>query len=116
MLNHGKFDGNTIVNEQWIINTTDNPTSKNHFVYGQGWWHRNSVLPNNGSFNVSGNNYLIEDEKIYIKNDGFGAEGVMGQFIYVDPKQSVVILRFGKSRGSINWQEKFSVISNSKSY
>lgn len=114
ILNHGKFEGNTIVNEQWIINTTDNPTSKNHFVYGQGWWHRNSVLPNNASLSVNGKNYLIENEKIYLKEEGFGAEGVMGQFIYIDPKESVVILRFGKSRGIINWQQKFSAISKSK--
>ncbi len=40
------------------------------------------------------------------------AEGILGQFIYVNPNKNIVIVRMGKNYGNINWADLFSLLSN----
>jgi CubicO group peptidase (beta-lactamase class C family) len=45
-------------------------------------------------------------------NDGdFMAQGILGQFIYVNPSKNIVIVRMGKNYGKINWTDLFILLS-----
>jgi CubicO group peptidase (beta-lactamase class C family) len=39
------------------------------------------------------------------KNGDFMANGILGQYIYVNPEKNVVIVRLGKSKGNGDWWE-----------
>lgn len=78
-INHGNWNGEQIVPEQWIIDSVtpdslhlmpgDNPLSNSKMGYGYQWW-------------------IPEQPK-----DDFMALGVYGQYIYVNPKKRVVIVK-----------------------
>jgi CubicO group peptidase (beta-lactamase class C family) len=85
-LNKGNWNGKQIVSEKWVqestkIDTTDG--SANYYQYQ--WW-----LPSS--------------------TGDFMAEGILGQYIYVDPSKNIVIVRMGKNKGRINWSDFFSLL------
>ena len=86
-----------IVPKQWVIDSTstdaphlvagaDNPNSSSPFGYGYQWW-----LP-----------LGAEDE--------FSAQGIYGQYIYIDPDQKLVIVKnsanYRYTDKSLNWSDK----------
>ena len=80
--NHGQWQGTQIIPRHWInaslsITTADGSLSN----YQYGWW-------------------LMPGESF-----AFRAEGILGQFLYVNPEKRVVIVRFGTSLGGLNWAE-----------
>jgi CubicO group peptidase (beta-lactamase class C family) len=44
-------------------------------------------------------------------NGDFMAEGILGQFIYVNPSKNIVIVRMGINYGRLNWSDLFSLLS-----
>jgi CubicO group peptidase (beta-lactamase class C family) len=115
VLNKGKVENNSIVTSDWMTLSTDRPNPKNYFKYGLGWWHFNNI--ERGTLQKpsdQGINSYIENGKIYTAGKGFGAEGVMGQFIFIYPDTETIIIRFGRSRSDLNWQKIFLSISESK--
>ena len=40
------------------------------------------------------------------------AEGILGQYIYVDPKTNLIIVRLGKSNGDTNFESLFVSMSS----
>jgi CubicO group peptidase (beta-lactamase class C family) len=86
-LNKGKWNGKQIVSEKWVeastkVDTTEG--SANYYQYQ--WW-----LPS---------------------NDGdFMAEGILGQYIYVNPTDNTIIVRMGKNNGHVNWGQFFILLS-----
>jgi CubicO group peptidase (beta-lactamase class C family) len=88
-LNNGKWNGKQIVSESWVKESVTADTSNgqpSHYKFQ--WW-----LPNN-------------------KGD-FMAQGILGQYIYVNPKTNVVIVRLGKNYGIANWGEVLGKLSES---
>ena len=78
-LNKGNWNGKQIVSEAWVDASTVADTTKGQpSFYKYQWW-----LPN-------------------AKGD-FIAEGILGQFIYVNPRNNVILVRLGKSSGGIEW-------------
>ncbi len=78
-LNKGNWNGKQIVSEAWVKESTVADTTKGQpSFYKYQWW-----LPN-------------------AKGD-FIAEGILGQFVYVNPRNNVVLVRLGKSSGGIEW-------------
>lgn len=78
-LNNGNWNGKQIVSEAWVktstmIDTTEG-SAKN---YRYQWW-----LPSS--------------------EGDFMAEGILGQFIYVNPNDKTIIVRLGKKEGEIPW-------------
>lgn len=114
VLNKGKIENNSVVTSDWMTLSTDRPNPKNYFKYGLGWWHFNhiemSTLQKPSDQDI---NSYIENGKIYTLGKGFGAEGVMGQFIFIYPDTETIIIRFGRSRSDLNWQKIFLSISES---
>ena len=82
-LNKGNWEGEQLVSETWVENSTKVDTlngSDSNYQYQ--WW-----IPN---------------------DDGdFIAEGILGQFIYVSPSDNLIIVRLGKKYGDVNWEGTF---------
>ena len=88
-LNNGNWNGKQIVSENWVKQSTKIDTEKGSVSYYQyQWW-----LPT-----LSGD---------------YMAEGILGQFIYVNPSKNLIIVRLGKNYGNTNWSSLFVKIANS---
>ncbi|CAA7194017.1 serine hydrolase domain-containing protein [Chryseobacterium potabilaquae] len=80
-LNKGKWEGKQIVSEDWVTQSTKIDTSNGSAWYYQyQWW-----LPT--------------------KTGDFMAKGILGQYIYVNPKKNLIIVRLGKSKDKVDWPE-----------
>jgi CubicO group peptidase (beta-lactamase class C family) len=89
-LNKGKWNGKQIVSEKWVKeSTTIDMTNGGVDYYKYQWW-----LPT--------------------ATGDFMAEGILGQYIYVNPSQNLIIVRMGKNNGSVNWQDFFISLSKTK--
>lgn len=86
-LDKGNWNGKQIVSEKWVeesikIDTTDGGV--NYYKYQ--WW-----LPST--------------------TGDFMAEGILGQYIYVNPSKNIVIVRMGKNNGRVNWSDFFMLLA-----
>lgn len=82
-LNKGNWEGQQIVSEEWVRQSTafDNSEgASNRYQYQ--WW-----IPS--------------------ANGDFMAEGILGQYIYVNPKKHLIVVRLGKNYGKVNWVGSF---------
>lgn len=87
-LNKGSWNGKQIVSKQWVQESTSLDTSNGSAKYYQyQWW-----LPN--------------------PNNDFMAEGILGQFIYVNPSKNLIIVRLGKHEGNVNWWQLFTSLAS----
>lgn len=81
--NKGNWNGKQIVSEKWVEASTKLDTTDGSARYYQyQWW-----LPS--------------------PNEDFMAEGILGQFIYVNPTKDLIIVRLGKNEGKANWWNIF---------
>jgi len=84
-LNNGKWNGVQIVSEEWVKESTKTDTSNGSVGYYQyQWW-----LPS--------------------KSGDYMAQGILGQYIYVNPEKNLVIVRLGKNTGKASW---WSILSS----
>ncbi len=88
-LNKGNWEGKQIVPEQWV-NESVKGESTNGAVrfYKYQWW-----LPS--------------------QSGDFMAQGILGQYIYVNPAKKLIIVRLGKNYGDVNWSELFMSMAES---
>ncbi len=91
-LNKGDWDGQRIVSESWITESTKIDTSEGSaWEYQYMWW-------------------LAAPDR-----SDFMAVGHLGQFIYVNPAVRVIIVRLGKSMGGLSreeWKDVFVSLSD----
>ncbi len=79
MLNNGNWNGQQVIPADWVAKSTAVDTSEGSaWFYQYQWW-----LPS--------------------KDGDFYAQGILGQFIYVNPESNIVIVRLGKKVGGIGW-------------
>lgn len=82
-LNKGNWNGKQIVSQKWIEESTRaDLTEGGASFYKYQWW-----LPS--------------------QSGDFMAEGILGQFIYVNPVKDVIIVRLGKKTGEADWAGTF---------
>lgn len=87
-LNKGNWNGKQIVSASWVEQSTKIDTTNGSVPFYQyQWW-----IPNSTS-------------------GDFMAEGILGQFIYVNPQKNLIIVRLGKKEGKINWTENLVALS-----
>lgn len=87
-LNNGSWNGKQLVPADWVKKSTsaDNAVGGASFYQYQ-WW-------------------------IASKNDGdYFADGLLGQYIYVNPAKKVVIVRLGRNHGGVRWKQVFRGIA-----
>ncbi|NQX91370.1 MAG: serine hydrolase [Flavobacteriales bacterium] len=88
-MNKGVWNGERIISEEWIEQSTKLDTSNGSVdFYQYQWW-----LPTPGK--------------------DFMAEGILGQFIYVHPEKNLIIVRLGKNEGHTNWWSLFTGLAES---
>ncbi len=110
-LNNGNWQGKQLVPEAWVAESTTYDRAKNHFNYTYQWWTNRSV----DSLNTPGfvppivHDTVTMNGKQYFRypDEDYFAEGHLGQFIYVNPKQRMVIVRLGKNYGGVqpDWND-----------
>lgn len=78
-LNKGNWNGVQIVSEEWVTQSIKTDVSNGSVGYYQyQWW-----LPT--------------------KTGDFMAQGILGQYIYVNPEKNLVIVRLGRNTGKASW-------------
>ncbi|WP_270090328.1 serine hydrolase domain-containing protein [Sphingobacterium sp. SYP-B4668] len=85
-LNGGNWNGKQIVSHSWVEQSTtpsDSPGSASYYQYQ--WW-----IPSKGTFL---------------------AQGILGQYIYVDPSKDLIIVRLGAGNGKADWWDVFAALS-----
>jgi CubicO group peptidase (beta-lactamase class C family) len=86
-LNKGNWNGNQIVSKSWVEQSTKVDTSNGSAWYYQyQWW-----LPS--------------------KDGDFLANGILGQYVYVNPAKHIIMVRLGKSEGKVDWPDIFVTIA-----
>ncbi len=85
--NKGNWNGNQIVSQKWVEESTKLDTSEGSASFYQyQWW-----LPT--------------------PNEDFMAEGILGQFVYVNPNKDLIIVRLGKKEGNADWWRIFTSLA-----
>lgn len=85
-LNKGNWNGQQIVSENWVKESTKvDTTAGSAWFYQYQWW-----LPS--------------------KEGDFMAEGILGQFVYVDPNRDLIIVRLGRNGGNVDWSSLFRLM------
>lgn len=118
-LKNGKWNGKQIVPENWVKQSVTFSEYKNYFLYSNQWWHTRNYFPLSDSLKTPALREVIsykdkegKNRQVYMCPSGdFFAEGILGQFIYVNPKTSTIIVRLGKKEGSLHWAGLFKQIS-----
>lgn len=88
-LHGGMWNGQRILPQEWVARSTQVDTTQGsaaHYQYQ--WW-----LPS--------------------RNGDFMAQGILGQYVYVDPARELVIVRLGKQRGGVNWWTALPALARS---
>jgi hypothetical protein len=85
--NKGNWNGKQIVSQRWVEESTKLDTSEGSAnFYQYQWW-----LPT--------------------PNEDFMAEGILGQFVYVNPTKDLIIVRLGKNEGKADWWTIFTSLA-----
>ena len=84
-LNDGNWNGQQIVSKKWVDETTNFTEKGYHYQ----WWREPSK-----------------------KYDDFYAQGILGQYVYVNRDTNTIIVRLGKKYGSVYWERLFRVIAS----
>lgn len=86
-LQGGQWDGTQVVPQDWVERSTDFSLGRNR-GYRYQWWRRGDA---------------------YSKD--FFAQGILGQYIYVNPEENLIAVRLGRRYGSVNWVGLFQTIT-----
>jgi len=92
-LQMGAWEGHQVIPKEWISHSVEIHADTKDRFYQYQWW----LEPEEGVLNAR-TNYM--------------AQGILGQYIYVNPEKNTIIVRLGKNWGKINWRMVFSNISN----
>ena len=83
-LNRGNWEGDQVIPEGWIdesIRITNDSRDSRGYPYHYYW-------------------RVLED-------GSFFAKGILGQYIYIDPADNLIMMRFGKKESNIDWVDFF---------
>lgn len=87
-IHEGVYQGKRIISKDWITRILKPENSEGSASYYQySWW-------------------LPQPEQTIL------AEGHLGQYVYVYPNKKLIIVRFGKNSGRINWWKFFKELAN----
>ncbi|MCE2734664.1 MAG: serine hydrolase [Cyclobacteriaceae bacterium] len=86
-LNKGNWNGQQIISPSWVEQSTKLDTTEGSIAnYQYQWW-----MPTPGQ--------------------DFMAEGILGQFVYVNPAKNLIIVRLGKKTGKADWWPIFTSLA-----
>ena len=87
-LHQGNWEGKQLIPSNWVTESTKvDAQNGSAWYYQYQWW-----LPS--------------------KNGDYMANGHLGQYIYVNPKKDLIIVRLGKNEGHVAWNQAFVEIAD----
>jgi CubicO group peptidase (beta-lactamase class C family) len=110
----GQWEGKRIISDAWINRSTDKDTFNVYGGYKNQWWSgktvnvfTDSTLANNFSQSISGNSRIygfntpegLRNFAVQYRDGAFHAEGLLEQYVYINPVKHLVIVRLG-----YNWK------------
>ena len=100
-LNKGNWNGNQIVSQTWVEESTKiDTTNGGSAFYKYQWWFPTALY----NFNAEKYNLKYPNRKKIISSEkDFMAVGILGQYIYVNPSRNLIIVRLGKDEGKADW-------------
>lgn len=115
-LRKGNWDGKQIVSEDWVRASTSVDTMRRYEGYRNQWWSNASsryfmdsiqaaAYQQKLAFPSSLRRYIPRDGKnvmfrVVYRTPAFHAEGILNQYVYVNPLKNVVIVRMGYHWGN----------------
>ncbi len=88
-LKKGNWNGKQILSKEWIEKTTKSANNRSGVWYYQNHW------------------WISDKEEM-----SFRAEGILGQYIYVNPKTETIIVRLGRNYGkNVGWNSIFNQLA-----
>lgn len=87
MLQNGKWNDEQIIPAGWIERSVRQNALTERYAYQ--WWFPTST-----------------DDLDYV------AQGILGQYLYINEESNTIVLRFGKKWGKINWTDLFYKLSS----
>ncbi len=118
-LHEGNWNGEQIVSKEWVRRSVSFEQPKNEFRYSRQWWHNRLFYePADSSkltgiyqpVKITGNSGTTYDMLVAPAGD-FYARGILGQYVYVLPEKNIIIVRLGKSRKHVNWDQSLRKIA-----
>jgi CubicO group peptidase (beta-lactamase class C family) len=109
-LNNGNWNGKQIISQNWVEESTKVDTTNGGVVYYKYQWWLPTSLDNTlkENYNLKNSN----KKKLELSTDkDFMAEGILGQFIYVNPTKKLIIIRLGKKEGKADWWKIFTSLA-----
>ena len=101
------------------LNTTAHDYAKFGRLYlKNGNWNGKQVGPENWvkmstkpDLSLGGKEWYQYQWWIDSPNGDYHAEGILGQFVYVNPVSEVIIVRLGKSEGKVGWRRLMMMLA-----
>jgi CubicO group peptidase (beta-lactamase class C family) len=88
-LKKGNWNGKQILSKEWIEKTTKSANNRSGVWYYQNHW------------------WISDKEEM-----SFRAEGILGQYIYINPKTETIIVRLGRNYGkNVGWNSIFNQLA-----
>ncbi len=91
-LNMGNFEENQVVPKEWVRKSVQLDSGEQYTSYQNQWW-------------------MMERTEYGSQILNYAAQGHLGQLLYINPSKNLIILRFGKGWGKVNWIGWFKKIS-----
>ncbi|MGB0934236.1 MAG: serine hydrolase domain-containing protein [Lishizhenia sp.] len=112
-LNNGNWDGKQVLPEWWVKESTTYSKVRQNLTYQNQWWFVNKkpLAKDSLKQRVLYTNKIGELVEI-IPPQAYMAQGILGQYIYIDPEKELIIVRLGKNYGKNSaWSNLFWSIS-----
>lgn len=105
-LNEGKWQGEQIVPNDWVRKSGQLDAGNDFTRYSYQWWKPRYYQYYSDTVTYQEPFRIVEeaDRKYVVKPvDYYSAEGHLGQYIAVVPEKNMVLVRFGKKEGKLDW-------------
>jgi CubicO group peptidase (beta-lactamase class C family) len=112
-LNGGKFNGKQIVPAAWVAKTDSGKKINAHYGYKNKWWTNShydvfETEAEGKAYAEANNKEFIKTKKLksgryvaHFQGDDYNALGILGQYVYVNPNENIIVVRLGDS-----WRNK----------
>lgn len=108
-LNGGKYKGKQIVPRKWVEKTSSGKKIKTHNGYKNKWWtsyHYDifNTIKESKIYAKKHNKKWVKSKElkngkysVFFQGDDYNALGILGQYVYVHPKENIIVVRLGNS-------------------
>ncbi|WP_298508739.1 serine hydrolase [uncultured Kordia sp.] len=106
-LNGGKYNGVQIVPEAWVAKTDSGKKIRSHYGYKNKWWTSShyevfETEDEGEAYAKANNKQFLRTKKLkngkyvsYFQGDDYNALGILGQHVYVNPTENIIVVRLG---------------------